>query len=114
MGRITSPRIKTGLFQKNLTIYVRGDFSNVTSIQVQKNGAFFISDNRKVFYDIKGPPRKKSDHLKLTLRRRRRKGVKNPAFGAGPGDPVSGTFTVTLRLDNAYETCLFEAIDYVD
>lgn len=112
MGRITSPKIKTGLFQKNLTIYVRGDFSNVTTISLQKDGAFFTSAGKKVFYDMKGPPRRKSDYLKLTLKRRRPK-VKNPVIG-GPGDPVSGTFTVTLRLDQASETCLFEAIDYVD
>ena len=114
MGRITSDKVRTGLFPRTrLTICVRGDFSNVSNVELRKDGAFFNSPKicQQVFYDFVTKS-KKPDYLKLVLKRRKR--IKNSNLAVGPGGPVSGTFTVTLYLDGARETCFFDAIDYVD
>lgn len=126
MGRITSPRIKDGLFTKRTAvfeIFVRGDFFYLSKEQkkaVKLRSASFTAQEKEVTYKTvgRGGVVVKDHYVKLRLKRDKHKsknGTKSEKNAFAPGDPVSGRFTVTLYLgpEQALETCFLEAIEYI-
>lgn len=128
MSRITSPRIKDGLFKKPTAVFelfVRGDFGGWNAKQKKAVKLIFASftagNDTEVSYEttrIRGVI-VADDYVKLRLKRSKPKSKDSSTSrknGLGPGDPVSGTFTVRLYLgpEHAEETCYLEAIEYAE
>jgi len=127
MSQITSPRIKDALFKKPTAVFelfVRGDFGGWSAKQkkaVKLKSASFTAGNTTVRYKttkIRGVI-VTDDYVKLRLKRSEPKSKDSSTSrknGFGPGNPVSGTFTVKLYLgpDHEEETCRLEAIEYAE
>ncbi|MBU6277264.1 MAG: hypothetical protein KGQ61_11560, partial [Planctomycetes bacterium] len=105
-------------------LFVRGDFSGWNAKQkkaVKLKSASFTAGNTEVRYEttrIRGVI-VADDYVKLRLKRSKLKSKDSSTSrknGLGPGDPVSGTFTVRLYLgpEHAEETCFLEAIEYAE
>lgn len=134
MARITTARVGDALFRrrasvsnpktKKLMVIVQGDFASLSSdvrkkIAVKKaefNGR--QGSNTKTTYCCKRI-RVLDDYAILTLHRKKTtrsaKGSKNMNRTGGSG-PVSGCFTVSLRLGpgGPIEDCWFDAVEYVE
>jgi len=132
MARITIARVGDALFRptkgsaprpNTLKVVVQGDFGSLSPRKIAVTKAEFIGrpgSNTKTTYCCKGI-RVRDDYAVLTLRRvkttRSVKGSKN-MIAIGVGEPVSGIFTVSLKLgppgSPVEEQCWFDAVEYVE
>lgn len=134
MTRITTQRIRDALFHrkskvststvktKPLKIIVQGNFKDLPPaqrkcIKVDKAEFLAIQTGSKTTYCCR-KIKTKDDYAELTLHRGK---TTRPARGSGKAiivanEPVSGVFTVTLKLGptGPLETCCFDAIEYFE